>query len=619
MTKIERASDTESIADDNLSVVCMAPDSPDSSVASLSSEPMDRLVELESIVDQMRTFISSDNRQNNVRSYLEIACKDEQIEDAVYALGTIFYLNFNDPRGRWHVRFTLSADAPTVVDEDEVRQIIYGDLLHTPIRALAKKLRLWIADPNGAESIRVQKVARIQELCWQFKLQVTAEKDGVLLTKSRKFKGPSTVIDEKKVESVLREKRKKAVTLEKRLFLKTHRATAPTPSQSASKGPLSSLHSITNELRSFVADTDGPRSMTISKSSFSPEVYQLAAVFSLAVTPESDAIVLTKQTQGPFVVSETRLADVLNRNGKRPRGGSDDGAEMPPESPLPSDGEETGPATSESRHETHNLEQEIRKFVLDAQGPTSMTLYCPNNAKSLAVFLLAHAFKLIYSETPGRPYAQLTRTANSTRQNIDEVSVKRLLKESHPSFRAAQLIDGDSKRVSDIKAFEQCLRAFLDDVEAKAFSIPATTDPRVTALAKAFHLKVNQNGDWMILHRKVKGRQAISEKKLARVLAMPERRRKKQKTTISAPSSSAEDFPDIELPALSLWLRAFVNNAQGPLEMTIPPTSQKTQEDVTKLAAAFGLDAAFNNGFTNLRKTGRGVDEWKVVQLTGVL
>lgn len=629
MSKLEGASDwkdTESITDDNLSVVCLAPDSPNFSVASLSSEPVDLFTELESIADQMRSFISNVNRQHNDNSNcLEIACKDEQIEDAVYALGTIFYLNFNVPRGCRHVRFTLPTDAPTVVDEDEVRQIIYGDLLRTPIRALAKKLRVWIADPNGSESIRVQKVARIQELCGQFKLKATYEKDGVLLTKSKKFKGASTVIDEKNVETILREKRRRAVTLEKHLFLKTHRATASIASQAVIEDPLSNLHPITNELRSFVADIDGPRSMTISKSAFSPEVSQLAAVFSLAITPESDTIVLTKKTQGPFVVSETKVADVINRNGKRVREEDSEDAEMPPDSPLPSDGEDPGPATKESQNETRSLEQEIRKFVVDAQGPTSMTLYCPDNAKTLAVFLLAHAFGLLCCETPGpgSRYVQLTRTADTTSQNIDEASVKRLLEESHPSFRAAQLIlEGgpDCQQILDIKGFEQCLRAFIDDAEAKTFSIPYTTDPRVTALANVFHLEVSQNGDRMTLHRRLKGKPAISEKKLAKVLRMNvhEPKRKKQKTIISAPSSSnsAEQFPDIEVPALSLWLRAFVNNAQGPSEMTIPPTSQKTQEDVTQLAAAFGLDSAFNNGFTSLKKTGRGVDEWKVAQLT---
>ncbi|KAK0220491.1 hypothetical protein IW262DRAFT_1461743 [Armillaria fumosa] len=617
--------DTESIADDNLSVVCLAPDSPNVSVAPLSSEPVDLFTELESIADQMRTFISNVNRQHKGNNNcLEIACKDEQIEDAVYALGTIFYLNFNDPRGCRHVRFTLPRDNPTVVDEDEVRQIIYGDLLRTPIRVLAKKLRAWIADPNGPESIRVQKVARIRELCGQFKLNVTNEKDGVLLTKSKKFKGASTVIDEKKVETVLREKRRRVVKLEKHLFLKTPHATAPIASQAGTEDPL--LHSITNELRSFVADTDGPRSMTISKSAFSPEVSQLAAVFSLAVTPESDIIVLTKKTQGPFVVSETKVAEVINRNGKRVREEDNESAEVPPDSPLPSDEEDPGPDTEESQNETRSLEQEIRKFVVDAHGPTSMTLYCPNNAKNLTVFLLAHAFGLIFSETPGpgSRYVQLTRTANTTIQNIDEASVKRLLVESHSSFRAAQLIlEGgpDCRQISDIKGFEQCLRAFIDDAEAKTFSIPYTPDPRIIALANVFHLNVKRNGDQMTVRRRLKGGHAINEKKLAKALRMSvdePKRKRRRKTTISAPSSSncADQFPDIEVPALSLWLRAFVNNAQGPSDMTIPPTSQKTQEDVTQLAAAFGLDAAFNDGFTTLKKTGRGVDEWKVAQLT---
>ncbi|KAK0474205.1 hypothetical protein IW261DRAFT_1568903 [Armillaria novae-zelandiae] len=629
MSKLEGVSDwndTESIADDNLSVVCVAPDSPNFSVAPLSSEPVDLFTELESIADQMRTFISDVNDQyNGNNNCLEIACKDEQIEDAVYALGTIFYLNFDEPRGCRHVRFTLPINAPTVVDEDEVRQIIYGDLLRTPIRILAKKLRAWIADPNGPKSIRVQKVARIHELCWQFKLNATNEKDGFLITKSKKFKGASAVIDEKKVERILREKKQRTVKSEKQLFLKTHRVTTPIVSQAVIEDPL--LHSITNELRSFIADTDGPRSMTISKSTFSPEVSQLAAVFSLAVTPESDTIVLTKKTQGPFVVSETKVAEVINRNGKRIREEDSEDAEMPPDSPLQSDEEDLDHTTKESHHEIRDLEQEIRKFVVDAQGPTSMTLYCPDNAKTLTVFLLGHAFGLIYSEVPGRGscYVRLTRTADTTSQNIDEASVKRLLEESHPSFRATQLIlEGglDCKRISDIKGFEQCLRAFLDDAEAKSFSIPYTSDPRVTALAKVFHLTVvKQNGE-ITLIRRLEGTPAISQKKLAKALGMsvtePKRKRRRKATsTISAPSSnSAEQFPDIEVPALSLWLRAFVNNAHGPLEMTIPPTSQQTQGNVTQLAAAFGLSAAFNNGFTSLKKTGRGVDEWKVAQLT---
>ncbi|KAK0193005.1 hypothetical protein F5146DRAFT_528030 [Armillaria mellea] len=625
MSKLEGTSDTESIVDDNISVVCLAPDSPNFSVASSSNEPVDLFTELESVADKMRTFISNVNhRHNSNNDCLEIACKDEQIEDAVYALGTIFYLNFNDPRGCRHIRFTLQTDSPTIVDEDEVREIIYGDLLRTPIRMLAKKLRAWIADPNGPESIRVQKVARIHELCGQFKLKATNEKDGVLLTKSRKFKGASTVIDEKKVETLLREKRRRAVTLEKHLFLKTHRATTPIASQAVIEDPL--LHSITNELRSFVADTDGPRSMTISKSAFSPEVSQLAGVFSLAVTPESDTIVLTKKTQGPFVVSETKVAEVINRNGKRVREEDYGDAEMPPDSPLPSDDEDPGPATTESQNETRNLEQEIRKFVVDAQGPTSMTLYCPDDAKMLTVVLLAHAFGLILSETlgPRSRYVRLTRTVNTTVQNIDEASLKRLLEESHPSFRATQLIlEGgpDCKRISDIKGFEQCLRAFIDDAEAKTFSIPYTSDPRVIALADVFHLKVTRNLDQMTVRRRLKGKPAISEKKLAKIIGRSvgePKHKKRRKIIISAPSSSnsAEQFPDIEVPALSLWLRAFVNNVQGPLEMTIPPTSPKTREDVGQLAIAFGLDAAFNKGFITLKKTGRGVDEWKVAQLT---
>lgn len=59
-----------------------------------------------------------------------------------------------------------------------------------------------------------------------------------------------------------------------------------------------------------------------------------------------------------------------------------------------------------------------------------------------------------------------------------------------------------------------------------------------------------------------------------------------------------------------------MNNAQGPLEMTIPPSSQKTREDVTRLVATFGLDVVFIDGFATLKKTGRGVDEWKVARLT---
>ncbi|KAK0494489.1 hypothetical protein EDD18DRAFT_1174590 [Armillaria luteobubalina] len=618
MSRLEGVSgwkDTKSITDDNLSIVCLAPDSPTFSVAPLSSEPVDVFAELESISDQMRTFISDVNCQHNRNDKcLEIACKDEQIEDAVYALGNIFYLNFKGPRGSRYVRFTLPIGAPTVVDEDEVRQIIYGDLLRTPIRVLMKKLRAWIADPNGPESIRVQKVARIRQLCRQFKLNVIDEKDELLLTKSKKLKGAPTLINEKNVEKVLREKRKRAVKAEKQLFLKTHRAAAPIEAQGVIEDSL--LHSFTNELRSFVADTDGPRSMTISKSAFSPEVSQLAAMFSLAVTPESDAIILTKKTQGPFVVSETKVAEVINKNGKRVREEDNEDAEVPPDSPLSSDEQDPGPDTGESQTETRNLEQEIRKFVVDAHGPTSMTLYCPDNAKNLTVFLLAHAFGLIFSETPGPGscYVQLTRTANTTIQNIDEASVKRLLIESHPSFRAAQLIlEGgpDCRQISDIKGFEQCLHAFIDDAEAKIFSIPYTSDPRVTALANVFRLDVKRNGDQMTVRRRLKGGLTINEKKLAKALRMSvdePKRKRRRKTTISAPSSSdsAEQFPNIEVPALSLWLRAFLNNAQGPLEMTIPPTSQRTQEDVTQLAAAFGLDAAFNNGFTSLKKTGRG-------------
>ncbi|KAK0187323.1 hypothetical protein F5146DRAFT_1004240 [Armillaria mellea] len=74
-------------------------------------------------------------------------------------------------------------------------------------------------------------------------------------------------------------------------------------------------------------------------------------------------------------------------------------------------------------------------------------------------------------------------------------------------------------------------------------------------------------------------------------MRLHERRHDKRKTTISAssPSYSAEEFPDIEVPTLSFWLRAFVNNAQGPLKMTIPPTSQRTREDVAQLSMAFWL------------------------------
>ncbi|KAG7441123.1 uncharacterized protein BT62DRAFT_997335 [Guyanagaster necrorhizus] len=551
--------DTEYISDDSVSAV--SPTHAGFSVASSSSEPMDRFTDLESIADQMRAFISNENRHSNASGCLEIACKDEKIEDAVYALGTIFYLNFSDPRGTRHARFTLPIDAPTIVDEDEVRHIIYGDLLHTPIRALAKKLRIWIADPNGPESVRVQRVSRIHELCQRFRVNVTEREDGVLLTKSKKFKWSTTVINEQDLEMVLREKRRKAVNKEKRLFLRTHRATAPT-AQSVVEDPFANLHSITNELRSFVADIDGPRSMAIPKSAFSSEVFQLAAVFSLAITPESDAIVLTKKTQGLFVVSEADVADVLNSNGKRSRKEDDDDAETPPDSPPPSDGEDPGPSSRESQHQTRILEQEIREFVVDAQGLTSMTLYCLDNARKLSVFLLSHAFGLICSETPSSPYVRLTRTENTTSQNIDEVSVKRLLTESHPSFRAAQLIlEGGPNygRISDIQAFEQCLRAFIDDAEATAFSIPHTTDRRVVALANVFHLRIrtHKDGDRMILHKKIKGKYIVSKKKLDTVLAVPKRRRKKRRRrSTAAPSElppSAEPFPDIEFSALSLY------------------------------------------------------------------
>ncbi|KAK0203402.1 hypothetical protein DFS33DRAFT_1274606 [Desarmillaria ectypa] len=435
----------------------------------------------------MRTFISNDNRQNNACGCLEIACKDEQIEDAVYALGTMFYLNSSDPGGRRHVR---RGQADYIRRSSPDPHLALGEEA-----ANADSRSKWPGVDPDTKSCKDTG---------QFELKVTDVKDGVFLTKSRRFKGAFTVIDEKKVESVLREKRRKDVTLEKHFFLKTHRAIASTSSQSVIEDPLSNLHTITNELRSFVADINGPRSMTISESAISLEVPQLATVFSLVVTPEPGTIVLTKKTQGPFVVSETKVADILNGNGKRPREGDDDDAEIPPDSPLPSDEEELGSANRESQHETRNLEQEIRKFVVDTQGPTSMTLYCPNNTKTLAVFLLAHPFGLLCSETPGSPYVKLTRTVNTTSQNINEASVKRLLEEIHPSFRAAQLIEEDAKRISDIKAFEKCLRAFIDDVETKAFSIPHTTDPRVTALAKVFHLRVNRRGDRMKLHRRLR-------------------------------------------------------------------------------------------------------------------
>ncbi|SJL08461.1 uncharacterized protein ARMOST_11825 [Armillaria ostoyae] len=104
--------------------------------------PIDRIAELKSIIHEMRAFVAGENRHVNVNGCLTVHCQNEEIEDAVYALGIVFDLEYLFPRGDLCVKFALRLDTPTIIDDDKLRGIICGDLLNTPTRAMAKKLWL---------------------------------------------------------------------------------------------------------------------------------------------------------------------------------------------------------------------------------------------------------------------------------------------------------------------------------------------------------------------------------------------------------------------------------------------------------------------------------------------
>ncbi|KAK0463058.1 uncharacterized protein EV420DRAFT_1639149 [Desarmillaria tabescens] len=269
-----------------------------------AAAPIDRNTELDSIVNEMRTFIAGENRHANLDGCLTVRCKTEEIEDAVYALGIVFDLHYSDSRGNLCVTFTLRSNTPTVVDDDEeLRGIIRGDLLDTPIRSIAKKLRKWILDPTSSTSVRVSNVEKAKQLASLFRLAVWQPEGTmtVILTKPRKSR-LGKVIDERRLELVLRQRRVPSIKKGLRKLAKN--------------GPVKSL---VCKLRQFTSDVDGPRSMTIPCDAFNSKAAKLADVFSLDATPESDVVILTKRTQGPIVVGNRLLADVLSQNGKRQR------------------------------------------------------------------------------------------------------------------------------------------------------------------------------------------------------------------------------------------------------------------------------------------------------------
>ncbi|PBK71642.1 hypothetical protein ARMSODRAFT_783350 [Armillaria solidipes] len=100
--------------------------------------PIDRIAELESIVHELRAFVAGENRHVILNGCLTSYCKNEEIEDAVYALGMVFDLEYRDTREGLCVKFALRLDTPAIIDDDKLRGIICGDLLNTPTRAMAK-------------------------------------------------------------------------------------------------------------------------------------------------------------------------------------------------------------------------------------------------------------------------------------------------------------------------------------------------------------------------------------------------------------------------------------------------------------------------------------------------
>ncbi len=127
---------------------------------------------------RLRWFVSGENRHVNTNGCLTVHCKNEEIEDAVYALGIVFDLEYLSPRGGLCVNFALRSDKPTIIDDDKLRGIICGDLFSTPNMCHGEKVTTVDLGPIFGSGVQRRKVTPTSKAVQVVSVVARGDSDG---------------------------------------------------------------------------------------------------------------------------------------------------------------------------------------------------------------------------------------------------------------------------------------------------------------------------------------------------------------------------------------------------------------------------------------------------------